>query len=417
MYWRSSRGFTPHHFSIEKSGAGFTLLELLVVMALLSVVSTVTVLVVNPAELLRQARDAERLDNFASIEKSIGLIQANNPSAPLGANNTVYVSLPSDQADCSDLGLPDLPQVPVMWSYACASSDNYRKTDGNGWLPINFENLSGTSLFATLPVDPVNVVPEGLYYTYVHQNPFKLTAVLESGKYKPLMVTDGGPDLSLYEVGSDLTLANFARGLVGYWKFDDGGGTSPIESSGYDPAYSSSFVGSPTWTTGILGGALDFDGTNRVDVFSGLPESSSDGVALSAWIKLNSALGGSYRRITNRNTYRLSLLVDEVHFQVWDCAFNGVGLLATNAPLTIGQWYHVLGQYDYNVGRGSIFIDGERVLSTIFPYDDDVCYLWNTNIGGTDATDGVDAVLDEVRIYNRALSDNEVQRLYELVTP
>ena len=42
------------------------------------------------------------------------------------------------------------------------------------------------------------------------------------------MNKDGGPDAGLYESGSNLNLANFQRGLVGYWKLDETSGTLPI---------------------------------------------------------------------------------------------------------------------------------------------------------------------------------------------
>jgi prepilin-type N-terminal cleavage/methylation domain-containing protein len=418
MRFCTTHGFTPHHFSIEKSGAGFTLLELLVVMALLSVVSTVTVLVVNPAELLRQARDAERLDNFASIEKAIGLIQANDPSAPLGMDNRVYVSLPSDQADCSDLGLPDLPQVPVAWSYACASSDNYRKTDGNGWLPINFENLSGTSLFATLPIDPVNGVQDGYYYTYVHQNPFKLTAIMESDKHRTAMLTDGGVDYSVYEVGSapGHDLANFARGLTGYWKFDEGSGTSPLESSGYDPNYSSVFVGSPSWSAGVLDGGLDFGGGDSVDVFSGLPNSNSDIVSLSAWVKFNVAPTAGAKYIISREDHWLGFVSQYFSFHIMDSGGGGAQI-SSWASITPGEWYHLAGQYDEagGTGRFAKFFNGKKMVDSNTNHDA-INHSWGANIGLGGAS-GVDAVIDEVRAYNRFLSDNEMQMLYDLVAP
>jgi prepilin-type N-terminal cleavage/methylation domain-containing protein len=408
MYWRDTKGF------ICKSGAGFTLLELLVVMALLSVVSTVTVLVVNPAELLRQARDAERLDNFASIERAIGLIQANDTSANLGAANTVYVSLPSDQADCSDLGLPDLPQVPVAWSYVCASSDNYRKTDGSGWLPINFENLSGTSLFATLPVDPINVVPEGYYYTYVHQNPFKLTAIMESDKYRIKMFDDGGPDYSVYEVGSasGQDLANFGRGLRGYWKLDDTGATALDSSSNGNDGL---FTGGTAVGSCRVDGCIDFNLDGYVDVFGDPSLDVSDGVTLSVWVQPRavSASRTLFTRLGSPSPWHLNL---GGGFQVTGrINFSNSSLVVSN-DVVVGEWNHLVITYDNSTV--TLYLDNEVKMQKSYSVPV-AASASPVHIAGLPGLPGTyyTGLIDDVRLYNRALSTREVETLYELVAP
>src|SRR3989338_2279300 len=52
---------------------GFTLIELLVVIAILAVLATATVLVLNPAELLKQGRDSTRISDLAALNSAIAL--------------------------------------------------------------------------------------------------------------------------------------------------------------------------------------------------------------------------------------------------------------------------------------------------------------------------------------------------------
>ena len=52
---------------------GFTLIELLIVIGILAVLATVTVLVLNPAELFRQARDSQRLADLGAVRGALGL--------------------------------------------------------------------------------------------------------------------------------------------------------------------------------------------------------------------------------------------------------------------------------------------------------------------------------------------------------
>ncbi|MHC4062167.1 MAG: hypothetical protein ACYSR6_11275, partial [Planctomycetota bacterium] len=53
--------------------------------------------------------------------------------------------------------------------------------------------------------------------------------------------------------------ARRVRGLVGWWKFDEGGGTTAYDSAGKNHG---SLVNGPTWTSGRINGALGFDGSD-----------------------------------------------------------------------------------------------------------------------------------------------------------
>ena len=52
---------------------GFTLLELLIVIAILAILATATILVLNPAELLKQARDSQRVTDIANLNSALSL--------------------------------------------------------------------------------------------------------------------------------------------------------------------------------------------------------------------------------------------------------------------------------------------------------------------------------------------------------
>ena len=55
---------------------GFTLIELLIVIAILAILATTVVLVLNPAQILAQARDAQRISDLSSIKSAIALYLA-----------------------------------------------------------------------------------------------------------------------------------------------------------------------------------------------------------------------------------------------------------------------------------------------------------------------------------------------------
>ena len=57
-----------------KTKKGFTLLELLIVIGILSILSTTVVLVINPAQLLKKARDAQRISDLNTVKTAIAYI-------------------------------------------------------------------------------------------------------------------------------------------------------------------------------------------------------------------------------------------------------------------------------------------------------------------------------------------------------
>lgn len=149
-----------------KNHSAFTLIELLIVIAVIAVLATVVILLINPAELLRQSRDAGRLHDLSTLNTSFG-IYAEDVGSPYGSASTTYVSIPDSAAtsslgdQCQGVGLPSLPSG---WSYHCAASSTYRNVDGTGWIPLNFKSISAGSPLGSLPVDPLNQSSTGLYY-------------------------------------------------------------------------------------------------------------------------------------------------------------------------------------------------------------------------------------------------------------
>jgi prepilin-type N-terminal cleavage/methylation domain-containing protein len=183
---------------------GFTLLELLIVIGILAILSTTIVLVINPAELLRKARDSQRISDLNTVKTAIAYYVTETGSPSIG-------SLYSSQT------YSDLAAVKCHASADDAPAVAYT-TDGNGWIPINFDGMTGGSPIGSLPADPnqtaIDAEP-GRYYVYqvgsTTNSTFKLIANMESTYYSnggdgDVESTDGGVEDTLYEVGTDMTV-------------------------------------------------------------------------------------------------------------------------------------------------------------------------------------------------------------------
>ena len=160
---------------------GFTLVELLVVVAILGILMVAVVLAINPVEIMKKGRDSTRLSDMDTLRKAIDLSVAD------GATLTTTV-VPGD-------------------SSAIGAS---RVTTGLGWV-----NVDVSKYLSTLPIDPRNgdifddAVPTPVTGKYLYSSDgsaYELNCYLESGDNLDKYTTDGGNDPARYEVGTSLTL-------------------------------------------------------------------------------------------------------------------------------------------------------------------------------------------------------------------
>ncbi len=388
---------------------GFTLIELLIVIGVLAVLSVAVVIALNPAELLKQSRDAVRLSDLAILNRAIGIVGTEDV-VNLGSASTIYVSLPDTSPICANVGLP---APPSGWTYNCVTNANLRLISGSGWLPINFPSFTGGAPFSALPVDPVNTAASGLYYAYVTGGSYALTGALESNKHLAASaLPDGGTDAGRVELGTDINLWTQASGLSVYWKFDEGSGTTAGDSSGGN--VQGSFVGSPQWVNGKVGKALDFNGTAD---YVWAPNSSRIHPAIftvMAWVKFE---GGSLNRTVmgTRKTnflgdpqgYSLDALTLNWSFAVGDTSQAVSQISGGGAPTS--TWTHIVGVYDgftMTLYKNGIAL-ASASSSYVFANSD-----FRVAARITTPVQYLSAVIDEVRIYNRPLSATEIQGYY-----
>ena len=208
---------------------GFTLLELLIVISIVAILSVALIIVLNPAETLRKARDAQRISDLNNLKSAIGIYMTNTASPILGsANNAscktipstargaagtfkIYYSLPSTSA-ITDVTLDGSTVTTPAVQVATPAL-----TSGSGWIPVNFDGLTGGSPISNIPVDPTNTIASlsavastDLVYRYtcsVTPLAFEIASQLESTAYtvtEDKRATDGGNNANYYEVGTNL---------------------------------------------------------------------------------------------------------------------------------------------------------------------------------------------------------------------
>lgn len=174
--------------SLMNATRGFTLVELLVVIAILAVLAVTVVVVLNPAELLRQARDSTRLSDMSSVNRALGLFLADGQTWSTASGPR-----------CTAAGTPPM-------SGTCTVPASPYGVAGSGWVDLNFGLMSTGAPLGSLPTDPTNSTTYFYAFERSATTKHKLGARLESTKFASSSQNDGGSDTAWFEVGTDLAL-------------------------------------------------------------------------------------------------------------------------------------------------------------------------------------------------------------------
>jgi hypothetical protein len=204
-------------------------------------------------------------------------------------------------------------------------------------------------------------------------------------------------------------------GLVGWWKFDEGSGTVAYDSSGN--GNDGNLTNGPTWTIGKIGGALSFDGTNDYVKIGASSVFDLQRISISAWVKSDnfSNSGFIFEKTTNGSVNSQYALFFEngLRFR------NEVGADDVSFSVSSVGWLFVTSTYDGT--RKKLFTNGLERNQVTWTGTIPTSPSGVSAIGGFSQTSHenwsnyiFNGLIDDVRIYDRALSAEEVQALYNL---
>src|ERR1035437_210816 len=403
----------------------FTLIELLVVIAILAVLAVVVVLTLNPAGLLQEARDANRISDMATINNALGLSLADSSSESLGSANTVYVSVPDPTAtttagdQCQGLGLLVLPSG---WSYQCAASSTYRKTDDTGWIPVNLSANTFGSSMVQLPIDPVDTTSSRHYYTYETDGSghYETTAAFESAKYRlggtsDQISGDGGTLASVYEKGSRLGMEPLDYGdssLVGLWTFDEGTGGTVYDYSGSNATGSWNGTGAH-WAAGRIGSYAGQFATTTSDYVNTGGNPAPLRIIGNALTEVSCVYpqDGTDLQFITAKSGAYQLILGGGYVGAYQYGTTPPGYQYSTNPVSLNAWTQVA--YVYNGSNITFYVNGvpngsTSKTGTITDSGSATMIGWD-GFGGHVSFSGL---IDDVRVYSRALSSAEIAALY-----
>lgn len=210
-------------------------------------------------------------------------------------------------------------------------------------------------------------------------------------------------------------------GLVAHWEFDESSGTSASDNTG------NGHTGTLTdmdpvndWVAGHIGGALDFDGNNdNVESPDADDLDNTNALTITAWAYPTN-LNGNPQAIISKRIY----FPNDNSYGIFFYTANRLNVdidsnndrFSSNTIFSDNQWYHIAVVFDGTQTAGQrvrIYVNGALDItgaesSSVLPN-----YSSPIKIGQLNGNNGsfFEGRLDDIRIYNRVLSNTEIQTL------
>lgn len=211
-----------------------------------------------------------------------------------------------------------------------------------------------------------------------------------------------------------------SEGLVGYWKMDEsaantctGSVNDSCDSSGN--GNDGAWTGNATNAAGIFGNGVTHDGTGDYVLVSNdnsLNLTNSGEGTLSAWVYLDSTPDTLDRFVSHGSANEFWIGIAESGTNLIARLYDGANIDADSGiAAPTGTWTHVVGTFDSSAVK--VYVNGEYKDSTSAG---NISYSnYQTTIGAYSGGGGgyLTGDIDDVRIYNRALTPAEVADLYE----
>ncbi len=348
---------------------GFTLIELLVVIGIIAILASIVIVAVNPSKQLRTARDKERLSETNQLQKSLQQYQIDKGALPLDSQ---------------------LPTVSVAAKPVCAT---------------------GQSDPTCLSLDTSSV---GLVGPYIAQMPHDPNE--PNVKYSGYKVAKGTPQPVVVATNLGHTVYTLEQGLVGRWNFEVPGTTAYDGSLyGNNGTYAAGASRTTTVTAPLSAGGLpntgsaSFNGVASAAITVTNPPSMNGLTSMSwtAWVYTQNL--PKDQMITYRNTNYLRINSSRFLANFVTAATSSNQQFAATS-LVANKWYHLGASFDGTTLK--MYVNG--VLDTTHAFTPSTLSftgnfaMGNSASGGTWAMQGY---IDDVRVYNRVLSDAEMAAL------
>jgi hypothetical protein len=218
--------------------------------------------------------------------------------------------------------------------------------------------------------------------------------------------------------GTNYSPDSLTIGLVGYWKFDETSGTIAFDCSGN--GYNGTLMHGPTRVAGKTGKALDFNGTSNYVVIAATSALDNlTAMTFSAWIYPRV---DSHWHVIDKGDGDKRLYAEGLHLILRGIVRDSSGVANSESDsntVVLNTWQHVAMTWSLADSTIRLYRNGTevayssiRAVNTGSPLDDSSHPFTIGVEGALESITFFNGLIDEVRIYNRVLSANQITALY-----
>jgi glucose/arabinose dehydrogenase len=210
------------------------------------------------------------------------------------------------------------------------------------------------------------------------------------------------------------TATQLPTGLVGAWGFNEASGTTANDASGSGNTGTMSGVGVTRTAAGKYGGALSFNGSSgNVTVPSSASLNFSSSYTLEAWVNptaLNAYQTVLIKEVTGGCGYWLQTTGNRIA-----SGFSNGGcreFVSTTPTVPLNQWSHLAAVFNDTANTYTLYLNGTAILTaaqTVAPVPNTQALVFGQSACSSCGNERWRGLIDDIRIYNRALSATEIQ--------
>jgi len=220
-------------------------------------------------------------------------------------------------------------------------------------------------------------------------------------------LTDGDGFTLTIRDPSDNAAYEWDNRLTAYWRCDDGSGLTATDSVGVSDG---TLHGDAAWAYGRIDGAVSCDGDGYYVSVPSLATLTGYNMTVQAWVRMNDSAGEYVNPIVMQHSslregYRLQVFEDKPLFSIIAIPRGTTVQVESPDTITRNQWHHIAGTNDGSELK--IYVDGQlkgSVSSVGYTGVDHEGYIGYDHYGDV----YWDGLVDDVRVYDRALSEYEL---------
>jgi len=385
---------------MQTKKSGFTLLEILLVIGIIAILAGIVIIAINPSKQLAQVRNFQRKSDIKQLYNAITQYYIDNSAYPATLSTTA------------------LTEICNTGSVASTSTS----TSGVNCATAGLTNLSTLvpTYLVSIPTDPtgssslLSFIPTAYAATNATGTGYKV------GVSASKQVLTWAP---LAELNTVVTVGNVLvpvpglniSGLVAHYLMNDNADSYTVldNKGNYNgtAVRKTNVVHVDSGSPPNLNGALSFTTASGDYISMGTRSLGNTSITISAWVKTASGADQFIFGGADESICQFSISVGTDH-KANMYSYNTGVRISTTATVDDNAWHHIVYWYNSSSQTMKIYVDGAESATGnggTMTFDG-----WNWYLGRSGSLSGavLTGTLDDVRVYNRALTTGEISQIY-----